>query len=73
MKKAERIKALAMDCETKASWLRNCSVESNRMAAMAIMRRQIEAASGCRAFANDLEHAAELLDQASTALRGGGL
>lgn len=65
------IRNLAMDCETKASWARNCSMESNRMAAMAIMRKQIEAANGCRMFANEMEAVADLLDRASDELRRG--
>lgn len=65
------IRNLALECETRASWLRNCSVESNRVAAMALMRKQAEAAAGCRVFANGLEEAAELLDRASDELRRG--
>ena len=63
------IRNLAMDCETRASWARNCATESNRMAAMAIMRKQIEAANGCRMFANEMEAVADLLDRASDEMR----
>ena len=69
MSTPQRVRLLANECETHASWLRNVIRETDRVAWMAIMKNQHECAAACRQHSRELEDIAICLDKASDMMR----
>ena len=67
--KKAQIRMFVEECETHSSRMHNASIEGHRLAAMALLRREPEAALSSRVFAGDIEEVSRLLEKSARLLR----